>query len=90
MPSKSNDKPLAIAIFLLLLSIYLLTYSGSLHSSDGQAMFSVSESLVRRGAYDINQIRWMGLQQGTFGPDGNLYCRKGLGLSLVVLPLAGD
>ena len=51
-------------------------------------MFSVSESLVRRGAYDINQIRWMGLQQGAFGPDGNLYCRKGLGTSLVALPLA--
>lgn len=88
MHTKSSDKPLAIALFLFLLSIYLLTFSGSLHSSDGQAMFSVSESLVRRGAYDINQIRWMGLQQGTFGPDGNLYCRKGLGTSLVALPLA--
>jgi hypothetical protein len=88
MHAKSSDKPLAVALFLFLLCIYLLTFSGSLHSSDGQAMFSVSESLVRRGAYDINQIRWMGLQQGTFGPDGNLYCRKGLGTSLVALPLA--
>jgi hypothetical protein len=86
--TESSDKPLAVALFLLLLSVYLLTFSGSLHSSDGQAMFSVAESLVRRGAYDINQIRWMGLQQGSFGPDGNLYCRKGPGLSLVALPLA--
>jgi hypothetical protein len=88
MHAKTSDKPLAAALFLFLLSIYLLTFSGTLHSSDGQAMFSVSESLVRRGAYDINQIRWMGLQQGAFGPDGNLYCRKGLGTSLVALPLA--
>lgn len=84
---RNGDRTIAVALFLLLLSVYLLTYSGALHSSDGQAMFSVAESLVRRGGYDINQIRWMGLQQGTFGPDGNLYCRKGLGTSLLALPL---
>jgi len=88
MHMKSTDKSLAVALLLLLFSVYLVTYSGSLHSSDGQAMFSVSETIVRRGAYDINQIRWMGLQQGTFGLDGNLYCRKGPGTSLVALPLA--
>lgn len=85
---RSNDKRLAAALLLFLFSAYLLTYSGSLHSSDGQAMFSVAESLVRRGDYDTNQIRWMGLQQGTFGPDGELYCRKGLGTSLLAVPLA--
>ncbi len=88
MSLKSNDRALALALFLFLLSAYLLTYSGSLHSSDGQAMFSVTESLVRRGGYDINQIRWMGLQQGTFGPDGELYCRKGFATSLLTIPLA--
>jgi hypothetical protein len=77
-----------LALFLLLFSIYFLSYSGTLHSSDGQAMFSVAESLVRRGDYDIDQIRWMGLQQGTFGPDGELYCRKGIGTSLLAVPLA--
>jgi hypothetical protein len=87
MSLKSNDKALCLALFLFLLSTYLLTYSGSFHSSDGQAMFSVTESLVRRSDYDINQIRWMGLQQGTFGPDGNLYCRKGLATSLLAIPL---
>ncbi len=88
MSLKSSDKALALALFLFLLSAYLLTYSGSFHSSDGQAMFSVTESLVRRGECDINQIRWMGLQQGTFGPNGELYCRKGLGTSLLTIPLA--
>jgi len=84
---RNGDRTVAVALFLLLLSVYLLSYSGALHSSDGQAMFSVAESLVRREDYDINQIRWMGLQQGTFGPDGDLYCRKGLGTSLLALPL---
>jgi hypothetical protein len=36
-------------------------------------MFATAESLVRRGALDIEQLRWMDLQQGTFGLDGLLY-----------------
>jgi len=78
----------ALAVGIFLLSIYLLTYSGEFHSSDGQAMFAVTESLVRRGDYDINQILWMGQQQGTYGLDGELYCRKGIATSLLSLPLA--
>jgi len=87
MSPRRGDRTVAAALFLFLLSVYLLSYSGALHSSDGQAMFSVAESLVRRGHCDINQIRWMGLQQGTYGPDGDLYCRKGLGTSLLAISL---
>lgn len=78
----------ALAVGLFLLSVYLLTYSGQFHSSDGQAMFAVTESIVRRGDYDINQLLWMGQQQGTYGLDGELYCRKGIATSLLALPLA--
>jgi hypothetical protein len=48
----------------------------------------VTESIVRRGDYDINQLLWMGQQQGTYGLDGELYCRKGIATSLLSLPLA--
>ncbi|MCS7259267.1 MAG: glycosyltransferase family 39 protein [Anaerolineae bacterium] len=50
-------------------------------------MFSVAENLVRRGALHIDLIHWMGLQQGTFGLDGHLYSRKGIGMSLLLVPL---
>ncbi len=83
-----KEKGVALALSLFLLTIYLLTYSGDIHSSDGLSMLSVTESLVKRGDYDTNQILWMGLQQGTFGRDGELYSRKGIGTSLVALPLA--
>src|SRR5512136_396104 len=79
---------LALALFLFLLAVYLVTYSPRFHSSDGLAMFSLAESLVRRGEWDTDQIRWMGLQQGTFGLDGHLYSRKGAGVSLLEVPLA--
>jgi hypothetical protein len=58
-----------------------------IQSSDGLAMFSTTESMARRGEFDMNQLLWMGSQQGDFGPDGNLYSRKGLGMSLLALPL---
>ncbi len=76
-----------LALFLFLFSIYLLTYSPQFHSSDGLAMFATAESLVRRGEWDADQIRWMGLGQGIFGSDGHLYIRKGIGVSLLALPL---
>lgn len=76
-----------MALFWFLLAVYLLTYSPRFHSSDGLAMFSTAESLARRGEFDIDQIRWMGLQQGTIGLDGHLYSRKGAGMPLLLLPL---
>ncbi len=78
---------LPFALFLFLFSVYLLTYTPRINSSDGLAMFATAESLVRRGALDIEQIRWMDLQQGTFGLDGLLYSRKGIGVPLALLPL---
>lgn len=74
-------------LFLFLFAVYLLTYTPHINSSDGQAMFATAESLVRHGTLDIEQIRWMGLQQGTVGLDGLLYSRKGIGVSLALLPL---
>ena len=76
-----------LALFLFLLAIYLLTYTPPINSSDGLAMFSTAESIARRGALDIEQIRWMDLQQGTYGLDGLLYSRKGIGVPVGLLPL---
>jgi hypothetical protein len=79
---------LALLLALFLFSTYMLTYSGHSHSSDGLTMFAMADNLARRGAADVNSLRWMGLQQGTFGLDGSLYSRKGVGVSLLGLPLA--
>ena len=86
-PRKKNNPSLAIALFLFLLSVYLITYTPRINSSDGLAMFATAESLVRRVALDIEQIRWMDLQQGTYGLDGLLYSRKGIGVPVGLLPL---
>ena len=84
---ETKDRSIAFLIFGFLLACYLFTYTGVIQSSDGLAMFSTSESIVRRGELDMNQLLWMGNQQGNLGPDGELYSRKGLGVTLLALPL---
>lgn len=83
----ARDRNLAFLIFGVLLACYLLTYTGLIDSSDGLSMFATVESMVRRGELDSNQLLWMGLQQGSFGPDGELYSRKGIGMALLAYPL---
>ena len=83
----AQDRNVAFLIFGASLACYLLTYTGLIDSSDGLSMFATTESMVRRGELDSNQLLWMGLQQGSFGPDGDLYSRKGIGMALLAYPL---
>ncbi len=83
-----RDGQIAVCLFALLFSVYLLTFSGRYHASDEISMLAATDSLARRGAWDTELIRsWMGEQQGSFGPDGHLYSRKGIGTTLAALPL---
>ncbi|GIV76038.1 MAG: hypothetical protein KatS3mg050_0432 [Litorilinea sp.] len=83
----ARDRHIAFFVFGFLLACYLFTYTGIIQSSDGLAMFATAESFVRGGRWDSNQLLWMGNQQGNLGPDGNLYSRKGLGMTLLAIPL---
>ncbi len=85
--TKFDERSAALLIAALLFSCYLFTYTGLIQSSDGLAMFATTETIVRRGDVDTNQLLWMGLQQGSFGSDAELYSRKGLGMTLLALPL---
>ncbi|MDD3826842.1 MAG: phospholipid carrier-dependent glycosyltransferase [Anaerolineae bacterium] len=82
-----GDAPLVLGVACLLFAVYLFTFSGSYHSSDEMSMLVATDSLARRGAWDIDLLRWMEEQQGSFGPDGHLYSRKGIGTTLAALPL---
>jgi hypothetical protein len=81
-----SDARLALCLFSFLFSIYLLTFSGRYHSSDEMSMLAVTDSLARRGAWDVELIHWMGEQQASPGPGGLLYSRKGIGTTLAALP----
>jgi len=81
------DRRLGLALFSFLLALYLLTYSGRFHSSDGLVMFAVTDNLVRHGRIDIEPVRWMVTQQGSLGPDGLAYSGKEIMNSAAAVPL---
>lgn len=83
----AKDRSIAFVLFGFLFACYLVTYTGVIQSSDGLAMFATTESIVRRGEVDMNQLLWMDRQQGSYGDDGDLYSRKGVGTTLLALPL---
>jgi len=83
----ASDIRIAFHLAWLVLAASMLLWSGRLHSSDGFAMYAVNDSLVRYGRYDIEQLHWMDIQQGTYGRDGLLYSRKGIGTSMAGFPL---
>ena len=59
MPTPGSRRAvLALSIFFLSLSLYLLSYSGNFHSSDEVSMYAVTESLAQRGEFQINKIAW--------------------------------
>ncbi len=82
-----KDRSTAFFLFGFLLACYLLTFTGQLDSSDGLSMFATTESFVRTGSFDSNQLLWMGNQQGNIGVGGDLYSRKGYGMVLLAMPL---
>lgn len=84
-----------IALFSLLLGLYLLVYSPRLNSIDGQAILAVSTTFVRTGRFDIGVIGaadallpFDKARMGTFGQDGAWYSKKGITPSLALLPFA--
>lgn len=78
---------------LFLFAVYLLTYRGGFHSVDEVSMFAVTESLVKFGQFNTDQIAWtqwttsQSEAQGFFGAGGHVYSKKGLALSLAQAPL---
>lgn len=90
---KNKRRWLGVSLSLFLGAIYLLVYRGGFHSVDEVSMFAVTESLVKFGQVNTDQIAWtqwttsQAEAQGFFGPDGHVYSKKGLALSLAQAPL---
>jgi hypothetical protein len=91
MPASGSRRAvLALSIFFLSFSLYLLSYSGNFHSSDEASMYAVTESLVKRGEFQTNKIAWMHrteAQVGHYGVDGNIYSYHSVAQSVIGIPL---
>ncbi|MCB0197242.1 MAG: hypothetical protein KDJ65_35170, partial [Anaerolineae bacterium] len=91
--TKNKRRLLAVSLGLFLFALYLFTYRGGFHSVDEVSMFAVTESFVKFGRVNTDQIAWtqwttsQAEAQGFFGADGHVYSKKGLALSLAQAPL---
>ncbi len=91
--TQRRDTALALGVGLFLFAVYLLSYRGGFHSVDEVSMFAVTESLVKFGRLNTDQIAWTQWAtsqreaQGFFGVDGHVYSKKGLAMSLAMAPL---
>lgn len=75
-----SNRAIGITLFLLALSVYVLTAAGHIVSEDGTQMFNTARSIVREGNFSIP---WGEAMEGR---DGRLYSRYGIALSLVATP----
>ncbi|HEC22755.1 MAG TPA: hypothetical protein ENI95_07545, partial [Chloroflexi bacterium] len=91
-PEPAIDRRVALALSLLLLSVYLLTSSLGFHSIDEVSVFSVTRSLTGHGTFDANILYWTRAALGTSsvvarGIDGHIYSVKDVGSALLAVPL---
>ncbi len=78
-----------IWISLFVLFVYFLSYTGVQHSIDELATISLAESFLR-GTFSVNQMEWEQERyppQNAYGANDNLYSKKGLGITIAILPL---
>src|SRR5215203_4612463 len=81
-----------ILVFGLLVSIYTMSHSSKFHIVDEVSLFAVTEAVGLRGAVDTNAIAWTqwvnspGEVLGEFGPEGDVYSKKGPGPAILAVP----
>lgn len=79
-------------LIALLVIVYTLTNAGRFHIVDEVSLFALTESIILRGAVDTNAIAWTqwvnspGEVLGEFGPDGQVFSKKGPAPALVAGP----
>ena len=78
-----TDSRAAIFIFLFFICLYAFSWGGHFYTTDGLTFYWVlSNTLSGRGPVIPQKLEPF----GTYGPDGRLYSKFGLGHSIVILP----
>ena len=79
------DRVLALFVALLLFGLYIVSFDGTLHSTDGLSMLAVAENLVKHGNLDARQMEnWE--DSVVLSQDGRPYINDPPGPSLFMVP----
>ncbi len=88
-----NQLAAYLTLAIILFTLYLITGAGRFHIIDEVSLYSVTENLVRRGAWDTDQIIWSQWVNspaevlGAWGKDGHVYSKKGVAPALSFVPM---
>ncbi len=88
-----NQVAAYLTLAVILFTLYLITGAGRFHIIDEVSLYSVTENLVRRGAWDTDQIIWSQWVNspaevlGAWGKDGHVYSKKGVAPALSFTPM---
>jgi len=82
-----TDRTIAAWLGLLLFGIYVLSFSGQIYSQDSMSMFAVTESFVKRGEFNTDQLWTLFKARDEIAHDGESYAKYGYGMSLFAVPL---
>ncbi|MGE5264267.1 MAG: ArnT family glycosyltransferase [Acidobacteriota bacterium] len=85
--NERSERRVAAWLALVLFGVYLLSFSGMLYSQDSMSMFSVTESVVKRGQFDTDQMWTLFKARNEIARDGESYAKYGYGTSLAAVPL---
>ncbi len=80
---------LALAIFFLLLAVYLFTASGHAYAADEETIVYVTAGILRRNDFAVpssGEAPTLGMMRGS---DGRFYSQTGLASSLIIAPFFG-
>jgi hypothetical protein len=83
----------AVRVGLFVFALYLLSYGGGPHAVDEIGQLGVTASLVKRGAFDANELFWTIPAAGNrsdaqveVGPTGDVWSLRGPGVPLAMAP----
>ncbi len=92
MKTDCRVDPAWVALFALLVAVYLASGSGRFRIVDEVSIFGVTESVAKRASLDTNAIAWTqwvnspGEVLGAFGPQGDVFSKKGPAPALLAAP----
>ncbi len=67
-----GERGIAVALFFAVLALYLLTYVGAPKTNDERAMFSGTDSFIKRGEFTTNPIYWDYTDVGRLTTEGEM------------------
>ncbi|MBA3532073.1 MAG: phospholipid carrier-dependent glycosyltransferase [Ardenticatenales bacterium] len=82
----SQGRRVAVGLFFLALALYLLTYVGAFKTNDERAMFSSTDSFVKRREFTTNQIYWDYSNVGMLATTGEMVPNYEPAQSILAIP----